>query len=188
MTKCIELMDDAERRQKKYDWCVCLVDRDRHSTLSEAAEYAAEHGVLLLVSNLKFEMWLLWHVLDVRGPRSSRELDELMRKHKLLTGKDIAVRFPFDGVDDAVRTAEAADPEARSGRVGPDPSSAMPILVRLMRGEQGRAAAGEPGGGVPRERHPRQGCDGDRPSGTALTATAMSSRVPSGRAVKRPQT
>lgn len=135
VTKCVELMADAERRQKGFDWCVYLVDRDRHSTLSEAAAYAAKHGVLLLVSNLKFETWLLWHVADVRAPRSSRELDLLMRKHKLLNGKNISVRCPIDKVDDAMRIAETIDPAMKPGRVGPDPSSAVPMLVRLMRGE-----------------------------------------------------
>jgi hypothetical protein len=135
VTKCLALMEDAERKEKGYDWCVCLVDRDSHTTISDAATLAAKHGLLLLVTNLKFEMWLLWHVADVRAPRSSRELDQLMRKHNLLEGKNLSLRFPIDKVDAAMRIAELVDPELNPGRVGPDPSSAVPVPVRLMRGE-----------------------------------------------------
>lgn len=135
VTKCVELMADAVRRGKQYDWGVCLVDRDRHSTIADAAAHAAKHDVLLLVSNLKFETWLLWHAADVRALRSSRDLDNLMRKHDLLRGKNLSVRFPIEKVDEAMRIAEAVDPEMKSGRIGPDPSSAVPLLVRLMRGE-----------------------------------------------------
>lgn len=67
---------------------------------------------------------------------TTKQLDDLMVEHELLVReKHLSPRFPFEKVDDAVDMAHAADPELCSGRVGPDPSSAMPVLVQMMRGE-----------------------------------------------------
>ncbi|MGQ5696205.1 RloB family protein [Rhodococcus erythropolis] len=130
--KCIERREDAKRKQKAYHWCVCLVDRDKHTTIEAAGRLAASEEIILLVTNLKFEMWLLWHLVDVRSPQSTTELDRLMIKHKLLQGKHLPLRFPIDKVHSAMKVAEAVDPNLAQGRVGPDPSSAIPILVQLM--------------------------------------------------------
>lgn len=134
--KCIELKDAAARSRKAYDQCVCLVDVDQHTTLDEAAKTARAADVGLLVSRLKFEVWLLWHTSESRAANSSKQLDALMAKHELLyKEKHLALRFPIENVDDAVHTARLADPEMAMGRVGPDPSTAMPLLVALMRRE-----------------------------------------------------
>ncbi|WP_157773006.1 RloB family protein [Rhodococcoides fascians] len=132
--KSIELRDAAADTEKRYDICVCLVDVDEHSTLEHASRLAERESILLLVSNLKFEAWLRWHVEDKRSALSSSQLDQRMATLNLTTDKTLALRFPIDGVDDACRTARAADPSMRAGRTGPDPSSALPILVDLMRG------------------------------------------------------
>ncbi|QGH69325.1 RloB domain-containing protein [Pseudactinotalea sp. HY158] len=114
---------------------VCLVDVDTHTTLKSAIETAQREGIDLLVTRLKFETWLYWHVSESRAAHSTRQLDELMSKHKLLRdGKHLATHFPFASVDDAIRTARAADLSLGSCRCGPDPSSGMPVLVELMRG------------------------------------------------------
>ncbi|WP_330166644.1 RloB family protein [Brevibacterium sp. CCUG 69071] len=133
--KSIELRDAAAGTEKRYDVCVCLVDVDEHTTLERASRLAEHESILLLVSNLKFEAWLRWHAEDKRSALSSSQLDQRMATLKLTTGKRLPLRFPIDGVDDACRVARAADPAMQAGRVGPDPSSAMPILVDLMRGE-----------------------------------------------------
>lgn len=133
--KCIKLKQDAIRRQKEYDWYVCLTDRDKHTTHAAAISLASKNGISLLVTNLKFEMWLLWHVADIRSRQSSSSLDHLMVRHNLLKGKDIPLRFPIQEFSNAVRIARSIDPGMESGRIGPDPSSALPILVQMMRGE-----------------------------------------------------
>lgn len=131
--KCINLQHAASRSSKAYDQCVCLVDVDQHKTLDEAAKTARAANVGLLISRLKFEVWLLWHTSEKRAPLTSKQLDELMDKHQLLKDKHLPVRFPIEKVDEAVHIARLADPEMAMGRVGPDPSSAMPILIELMR-------------------------------------------------------
>lgn len=131
--KCVELRDAAAGGEKAYDNCVCLVDVDQHHTLQDAARLAKREGVTLLISNLKFEAWLRWHAEDKRSVLTSAQLDERTQKLKLIKDKTLAAHFPFDSVDNACSVARRADPDMESGRKGPDPSSAMPILVDLMR-------------------------------------------------------
>lgn len=112
------------------------MDVDQHTTLRQAATTAKNEGVSLLVSRLKFEVWLLWHVSDSCAAKTTRRLDELMVERELYTqDKHLSLRFPIANVDKAVLTAREADPKLCSLRVGPDPSSAMPLLVQMMRGE-----------------------------------------------------
>ncbi|WP_185744279.1 RloB family protein [Arachnia propionica] len=135
--KCIEVRNDAAARDREYDICVCLVDVDQHQTLPAACRLAAEENVFVIVSNLKFEVWLRWHVEDRCSVLSTIELDDLMGKMGLTVGKNLSSTFPFPAVDRACATARRADPDLKAGRVGPDPSTAMPVLVDLMRGGDG---------------------------------------------------
>ncbi|NLE96470.1 MAG: RloB domain-containing protein [Propionibacterium sp.] len=134
--KCVEERDRAAKAGKSFDHCVCLVDVDQHTTLAEAITTAAVEGIDVIVSRLKFEVWLLWHASESGASNTSRQLDELMSKHQLLTNsKHLSPHFPVANVDAATRRAFAADAELAPGRIGPDPSSAMPILVEMMRGK-----------------------------------------------------
>lgn len=132
--KCVEKRDEAARNDKEYDDCVCLVDVDEHQTLPAAVQLAEREKIRLLISNLKFEAWLRWHAEDKRSALTSAQLDELMDKLGLVKGKILSQSFPFRRVHDASGIARAIDPGMRPGRKGPNPSSAMPILVELMQG------------------------------------------------------
>lgn len=134
--KCIEKRDEAKRNDKEYDECVCLVDVDTHETLPDAIRCAQIEGIKLLITNLKFEVWLRWHAEDKRSALTSSQLDSVVANLGLVKKdkkkKHLSQSFPFHKVDKAYSTARAADPEIESGRKGPNPSSAMPILVDLM--------------------------------------------------------
>lgn len=132
--KCVEKRDEAAQNDKEYDDCVCLVDVDEHQTLPAAIQLAEREGIRLLISNLKFEAWLRWHTEDKRSALTSAQLDDLVSKRGLVKWKILSQSFPFNQVQEACKTARAADPEMRPGRKGPDPSSSMPILVDLMQG------------------------------------------------------
>lgn len=82
-------------KRAKYDAVFCLVDVDDHASLPQAITLARQENIGILVSNLKFETWLLWHVEDRRAELNSRELDAMMAKHNLLTHKHLPTRFPF---------------------------------------------------------------------------------------------
>lgn len=131
--KCIELRDAASQAGKAYDSCYCLVDVDEHGTLDMAIQMAQREGIHLLISNLKFEVWLIWHLKDLGGVRTSHELDDLVKNHGLMVDKSISGAFPIQGVEDAVRRAYDADPYLAEGRVGPSPSSALPILIDAIK-------------------------------------------------------
>lgn len=134
--KCISRRDeDKKRNREPFDHFVCLVDVDTHAHLREAISVAEEQDVQLIVTNLKFEVWLFWHIGDSLGVKTSKELDDLMKKHELFQKpKHLSPNFPFENVDRAITNAYRADPDLAANRQGPDPSSAMPVLVGVLRG------------------------------------------------------
>ncbi len=136
--KCIDKRRNAEDKGKAFDWCVCLVDRDTHANLSEAISLAKKEEIALIVSNVNFELWLLWHVADVRSHQSAKELEKLVRKHANVEKKQIPLSFPVSAYLEACKIARVVDPDLAAGRIGPNPSSAMPVLIDLMTGAAGR--------------------------------------------------
>lgn len=89
----------------------------------------------MLISNLKFEVWLRWHVEESRSVLTSDRLDQLVSKLGLLQGKALTPKFPIESVHAACTVALKADPDLAACRKGPDPSTAMPLLVDLLRGQ-----------------------------------------------------
>lgn len=133
--KCIQVRDDEKKKRETFDQCVCLVDVDTHAHLDEAITLAEKNGIQILVSNLKFEIWLLWHVDDSAGEKTSKQLDGLMEKHSLFQKKKhLSAKLPINNVDQAVAVARRVDPDLAACRKGANPSSAMPVLVDILRG------------------------------------------------------
>lgn len=138
--KAVELRDRerAKDKDKDYDHVVCLVDTDEHANIDAARGLAEVERVILLISNLKFEQWLLWHAATDRRECTSADLDRRMETHALVQqgdrSKHLANDFPFAGVDQAIRLARQCDPRLAAGRHGPNPSSALPVLIDLIRG------------------------------------------------------
>ncbi|MCT1557603.1 RloB family protein [Helcobacillus massiliensis] len=136
VTKAIDRVGRADAGDE-FDAVVCLVDVDQHgSDLQQACDLARANNIFVLVSNLKFEVWLLWHVATSRRARSSHDLDSEMKKHGLLNGKTMSLKFPYQRYTHAARTARQTWTECEPGAVGPDPSTAMPWLVDLLTGDR----------------------------------------------------
>lgn len=131
--KAALLAEQADRAGKGYDWVCCLVDVDTHARLPAALTEAQKQGLHVVVSNLKFEVWLLWHKVWFGGPQSTSQLDRMVKEEQLLEGKHLAVRFPIENYPAAVEYAHRADPDLADRRKGPDPSSSMPLLLDLMK-------------------------------------------------------
>ena len=128
---------DLSRRQE-YDWIACLVDVDEHAKLETAVKTAKEEDILLVISNLKFEVWLLWHVSGLLRVMSSHELDKAVKDYDLVVGKkgkNLNPSFPYAEHVSASRVAFQADPDLNFCRKGPKPSTAMPLLVRKILGD-----------------------------------------------------
>jgi hypothetical protein len=123
----------AKRNSEPFDWCCLLLDVDQHTDLDECLREASRDGIKVLVSNLKFEVWLVWHVTDLASVEGTKELDRRVRKEDIMSGKHLNRRFPIHNHPQAVERARRADPDLAAGRVGPNPSSAMPVLIDLMR-------------------------------------------------------
>lgn len=121
-----------ERKRRDYDWVVCLVDCDKHATLEEAFTLASREGIEVLVSNPCFELWLLWHQEDWRRPGSTpKQLQERLTALKLMKDKKVLETFPVGNHEAARKRAKAAGTVSANCR-GPNPSSALPVLLDLL--------------------------------------------------------
>ena len=125
-------MKQAKRNSEPFDWCCLLLDVDQHTDIDECLREASQDGIKVLVSNLKFEVWLVWHVTDLTSVEGTRELDRRVGKEGIMSGKHLHPRFPIHNHLQAAERARRADPCLAAGRVGPNPSSAMPWLIDLM--------------------------------------------------------
>lgn len=130
--KCCDIRDQASKQGKEYDYCVCLVDVDQHATLQDALKIAQKEGIILLISRLKFEVWLRWHIEDSHSQLNSKQLDQRCGELKLISGKRLSRDFPYSGFKRAYQTAHRVDPGLEAGRIGPDPSTALPVLIDLL--------------------------------------------------------
>ena len=139
---CLSYIREAENDGNAYDECFCVVDVDEHATLDQALKTAQRHRLSMVVTNLKFEVWLLWHVGDKPGGYTdNRELDALVKKlsHSgktpLMTGgnhKDLHPKFPVENYTQAIEIARQKDPKMAFNRKGQNPSSAMPLLIEKL--------------------------------------------------------
>lgn len=125
-----------------YAKCFVVVDVDHHNLsngklpqLSEAFLLAKQHGIEVLVSNIKFEVWLLWHVVDHDAYLESTELDDLCDKHNILKGngkkKNITPSFPFHNYKKACQRANRHG-RVEANSIGENPSSALPRLFEAL--------------------------------------------------------
>lgn len=133
------VLHEAEKKARaageKYDWICCVVDVDQHTTLDEMLRVARKSGEFVVVTNLKFEQWLLWHVDEGLRELGTKELDVLMKKRGLMNGKQLSPKFPIEDYEKAVEVARRADLSMELCRKGRCPSSSMPLLIELMQGK-----------------------------------------------------
>ena len=142
---CINKMEEYSKTNpgSSYVKCFVVVDVDHHnlshgklSQLKEAFLRAKPHGIEVLVSNVKFEVWLLWHVVDHDAYLESTELDELCESCKILKGKkkkkNIAPDFPFQNWKEACERANRHGRRVEANSIGENPSSALPRLFEAL--------------------------------------------------------
>lgn len=124
---------EAENRAEDYDHVCLLMDVDTHAKLDEVLQACQRkptpfHAV---VTNPKFELWLLWHKETRRGFISSKELDRRVQELGLVRGKggkDLASNFPIRNYRTAMENAvKVGDREH-----GKNPSSGIPWLINAM--------------------------------------------------------
>lgn len=123
--------------KKEYSDRFCVIDVDQHQNLEEALSRAAKKGVSIVVTNIKFEVWLLWHIDDFPNSYNSssdinNQVKNVCKKFPFMTGrnyKDLHDNFPIGNYHEAINRAKRRDPNMAFNRKGPNPSSAMPLLI-----------------------------------------------------------
>jgi csm2 family CRISPR-associated protein len=146
---CINKMEKYSRTNpgSSYAKCFVVVDVDHHnlsngklSQLKKAFRLAKQHGIEVLVSNVKFEVWLLWHVVDHDAYLESTELDDLCESCNILKekkrgkkkNKTIAPDFPFQNWKEACKRANQHGRRVEANSIGENPSSALPRLFEAL--------------------------------------------------------
>lgn len=150
LEKCIRLAEKARKDGQSYSEIYCVVDVDdpsRRDNLYRAVQKASSTRiagvpVYMVVTNLKFEVWLLWHFGEDPTKGSSFDSAKIDDKVKALptgfmTGKrrkHISDSFPFENYQKASERAYKRDPDLDFNRVGEFPSSAVPLLLQRITG------------------------------------------------------
>jgi len=80
---CIQKMreKDVDTSQGDIVFCVFDVDNNSVSDLHNAMIIAEEKGIQLIVSNPRFEIWLLMHFRSVSGLPIDADLEDMLSRH-----------------------------------------------------------------------------------------------------------
>lgn len=127
------VLKEAENRAEDYDHVCLLMDVDTHAKLDDVLQECGRkippfHAV---VTNPKFELWLLWHKEKRAGFISSKELDRRVQELGLVQGKDgknLAPNFPIENYRTAMENAAKVGDRDH----GKNPSSGIPWLIEAM--------------------------------------------------------
>ncbi|AKK06463.1 RloB-like protein [Corynebacterium mustelae] len=134
--KAIEERDarDGEGRSKFVE-CFAIVDVDEWGDkLEKAMRLAQEEGITVIVSNPCFEVWLAMHS-SKKCPSTKREIRELVEKEGLLMkeGKSLPPDFPKQDYEVACENAKTQCKTTAANKIGPVPSTAMPVFFDLVK-------------------------------------------------------
>lgn len=158
-TDPLSVLDKAIRKARSayedgnpYSEIYCVVDVDdssRRDNLERAVREALSSRVAgvpvhMVVTNLKFEVWLLWHFGEDPAKGSSFDSVKIDEKIKALPAKfmtekrrkHIGHSFPFENYQKASERAYKRDPNLDFNRVGEFPSSAVPLLIERITGSR----------------------------------------------------
>lgn len=142
--ECVKIKngDQAKSRSSRgdihpYKACFAIVDVDDYdkgnpSPLTQAARLAVSNDIHLLITNKKFESWLIWHSDEHVTPKQgSKEVSRQCESLKLISGKRLAPQFPIYNYPQAIERAVNVRSVA-AGQIGPNPSSAMPLFFKIL--------------------------------------------------------
>lgn len=130
--KTTEQEKRAENGEPAYDARFIVVDRDDHGTLERVLQECESEQIHGIVTNPKFELWLLWHKDEQRASIDGAQLDRRVRDLHLVegrNGKELAKGFEIKNYKPAMERAQKAWPKLVDNRVGPNPSSAIAWMI-----------------------------------------------------------
>jgi hypothetical protein len=107
---------------------------DDHPEVALAKQRAADHDILLAISNPCFELWAYLHFADQAAHIERGKLRAELRKHLPQYDKELELAKLHAGYDDAVRRAQALEVAADSaGRTGRNPTTGVYRLTEAIR-------------------------------------------------------
>ena len=75
---------------------------------------------------------MLWHLEDWRRHGSARDIQARLAKLEVLRNKSLTPSFPIGKYADARARSDRASPEHLVNLLGPNPSSPIPVLLKLL--------------------------------------------------------
>lgn len=129
-------LTEKDRNGDRYDYYCLVVDVDEHASLPNVLKQAERNGINVVVTNPKFELWLLLHVTDVNTQLSTSQIDKLMSELNLTAGKrgkELARKFPVRNYQEACQRGYNLWKNLAPGKIGPNPSTAIPWLVTAIK-------------------------------------------------------
>lgn len=136
-TDPMSILKGCLNNTNEYSERFCVIDVDQHQNLEKALSRATQKGISIVVTNIKFEVWLLWHIDDFPNSYMSssdinKRVKDICKKFPFMTGrnnKDLHHSFPIGNYNEASIRAKRRDPNMAFNKKGPNPSSAMPLLI-----------------------------------------------------------
>ncbi|MDO4762578.1 MAG: RloB family protein [Corynebacterium sp.] len=145
---CIKLLEEDRKKHRKgsdvepYAAAFAVVDVDHYaqqtkneglSQLHRALRTAQSGDVDVIVSNNKFEVWLLWHFMENINIAEQCITDQCI-KNKILIGRNAKTLSPSFPVEEYRIAAIRADKKSHLeiGKIGHFPATAMPRFFEIV--------------------------------------------------------
>jgi RloB-like protein len=112
-----------------YEEIWLVVDVDEHATLSECLRQAKKKDIPVVISNPRFEIWLLWHFQASTKFHTKNTLRDALRPYGQ-DAKNLTPDFPFNAYIDA--SVRARGTTTGPSAVGDNPSSSMNCLLDVL--------------------------------------------------------
>lgn len=120
----LQVVEFAQKNNKRYDKVYCVFDKDTHSTFDEALQKCKKYNFEAIVSNPCFEFWILLHFACTTKPFGTNSpCSELINNDLKKYIKDYTKNYNFANIirqnlDIAIVNVQKANKEAEKNNYG----------------------------------------------------------------------
>lgn len=115
------------------DRAFIVIDVDEHHKLAETLyKCQSSHIIDAVVSNPCFELWLLWHKIDITRFMTTSDCVKDAEAKRITIKKHLSHNFPIKSYEDAIKRALNAHRSPSYNHEGSNPSSSMPLLLNQI--------------------------------------------------------
>ncbi len=112
------------------DRAFIVIDVDEHHKLTETLNKCQSSAIIdAVVSNPCFELWLLWHKVDITRFMTTSDCVKNADSNRITTKKHLSRNFPISSYKDAIERALNSYHCPSYNHEGSNPSSSMPLLL-----------------------------------------------------------